>query len=74
MGLPDDYSLSGTYNQKAKAIGNMVPPILMAALAKSLYEKVILPYRRNPNTKYITAKNDYGEKETLSKWRAKFLD
>ena len=74
MGLPDDYSLSGTYNQKAKAIGNMVPPILMSALAKSLYEKVILPYRRNPNTRYITAKTDYGEKKTQSKWKGKFLD
>jgi len=46
MGLPDDYSVSGTYNQKAKTIGNMVPPIMMAALAKSLYEKVILPSKK----------------------------
>ena len=74
MGIPDDYSLTGTYNQKAKAIGNMVPPILMSALAKSLYEKVILPYRRNPNTKYITAKNDYGEKETLLWWKGKYFE
>jgi hypothetical protein len=74
MGLPDDYALSGTWNQKAKTIGNMVPPIMMAALAKSLYEKVILPSRRNAGTKYITAKTDYGEKETLKKWKGRFLD
>jgi hypothetical protein len=65
MGLPDDYSVSGRYNQKAKTIRNMVPPFMMEALAKSLYEKVILPYRRKPGTKYITAKTDYGEKKTL---------
>ena len=74
MGLPDDYALSGTWNQKAKTIGNMVPPIMMAALAKSLYENVILPSRRSAGTKYITAKTDYGEKETLNKWKGKFLD
>ncbi|MDC0986910.1 DNA (cytosine-5-)-methyltransferase [Alphaproteobacteria bacterium] len=74
MGLPDDYALSGTWNQKAKTIGNMVPPIMMSALAKSLYEKVILPSRRHAGTKYITAKTDYGEKETLRQWKGKFLE
>ena len=74
MGLPDDYALSGTYNQKAKTIGNMVAPIMMQALAKSLFEKVILPSRRNAGTKYITAKTDYGEKETLRQWKGKFLE
>ena len=57
MGLPDDYAMSGTWNQKAKTIGNMVPPLLMSAIAKSLYEKIILPFTRNPQITYITAKN-----------------
>ncbi len=43
MGIPDDYSLSGNWNQKAKTIGNMVPPAMIASLAGSLYEKVLLP-------------------------------
>ena len=74
MGLPDDYSMSGTWNQKAKTIGNMVPPVLMSAIAKSLYENVILPFRHNPQITYITAKSDYGERETLDRWKGQFLD
>ena len=74
MGIPDDYSMSGTWNQKAKTIGNMVPPFLMASIAKSLYEKVILPFRQNPEITYITAKNDYGERETREHWKGKFVE
>ena len=48
--------------------------VMLGALAKSLFEKVILPSRRNAGTKYITAKTDYGEKETLLQWKGKFLD
>lgn len=36
--------------------------------------KVILPSRRKAGTKYITAKTDYGEKETFDKWKGKFLN
>ena len=52
----------------------MVPPVLMSVIAKSLYEKVILPFRRNPEITYITAKNDYGERETRELWKGKFVE
>ena len=44
MGLPEDYQLTGTFNQKAERIGRMVAPKMMAELAKSVYENVIKPY------------------------------
>lgn len=44
MGLPDDYKLSGTFDQKAERIGRMVAPKMMAALAESIYQTVLLPY------------------------------
>ena len=74
MSLPDDYVLSGDWNQKAKAIGDMVPPMMVTAIAKSLYEKVILPSRQKIGTTCITAKTDYGAKETFDKWNGKFLN
>ena len=46
MGLPDDYRLTGSFNKKAERVGRMVPPLMTAALAKSLYEKVIQPSRK----------------------------
>lgn len=36
MGLPDDFKLSGTFNQKAERIGRMVPPLMTAALARKV--------------------------------------
>ena len=39
--LPDDFKLTGTFNQKAERIGRMVPPLMTTALAKSLYENVL---------------------------------
>ena len=44
MGLPDDYSFSGTFNEKVLAIGNMVPPFMTSALSKNIYHKVIEPF------------------------------
>jgi DNA (cytosine-5)-methyltransferase 1 len=44
MSLPEDYKLTGTFDQKAERIGRMVAPKMMAALADSIYEKVIKPY------------------------------
>jgi len=43
-GLPDDYSFSGTFNEKVLAIGNMVPPFMISALSKNIYQKVIKPF------------------------------
>ena len=45
MGLPDDFRLTGTFNQKAERCGRMVTPHLYKHLSRSLYEKVIHPSR-----------------------------
>jgi len=44
MGLPDDFVLTGNFNQKSERIGRMVAPKMMAEIAKSLYYKVLKPY------------------------------
>ena len=40
-GLPDDFRLTGSFNQRAERIGRMVPPLLLKHLSSSLYEKVL---------------------------------
>ena len=45
MGLPDDYQLTGAFDQQAERIGRMVAPKMMAALASSIYENVLKPYK-----------------------------
>lgn len=47
--LPDDFKLTGTFNQKAERIGNMVPPMLTRTLATSIYENVIKKYNESLN-------------------------
>ena len=42
--LPDDYKLTGTFNDKARRIGNMVPSNMIKFIADSLYQKVLLPF------------------------------
>jgi DNA-cytosine methyltransferase len=44
-GLPDDFILTGTYGQAAERICRMVPPLLTKAIAESVYEKILVPYR-----------------------------
>jgi DNA (cytosine-5)-methyltransferase 1 len=46
MGLPDDYKLSGTFDQQAERIGRMVAPKMMAALATNIYQNVLVPYKK----------------------------
>jgi DNA (cytosine-5)-methyltransferase 1 len=41
MSLPDDFILTGKWNQRAERIGRMVPPLMMKAIADSIYEKVL---------------------------------
>ena len=43
--LPDDFKLTGKWNQKAERIGRMVPPLMLKAIADSVYEKVIKVYK-----------------------------
>ena len=47
MSMPDDYQLTGTFDQKAERLGRMVAPKMMAALAKTVYDNVIKPYKEN---------------------------
>lgn len=43
--LPDDFILTGTVAQAAERICRMVPPPLTEAIAKSVYQRVLKPYR-----------------------------
>lgn len=40
-GLPDDYKLTGSFEQKAERIGRMVPPLMTKALAESIYNLIL---------------------------------
>ena len=39
--IPDDFKLTGKWNQKSERIGRMVPPLMMKAIADSIYNKVL---------------------------------
>ena len=39
--LPEDFKLTGTFNQQAERCGRMVPSLMMKAIAESIYEKVL---------------------------------
>lgn len=41
MALPDDFRLTGAFNQKAERIGRMVPPLMTAALADNATKAVL---------------------------------
>jgi site-specific DNA-cytosine methylase len=43
--VPDDYVITGSVDQRAERICRMVSPLVSKAIAKSIFEKVILPYR-----------------------------
>jgi len=47
MGLPDDFILTGTFNQRAERCGRMVTPPIYKYLSQSLYEKVLKPFNGN---------------------------
>jgi len=44
MSLPDDYKLTGKWDQKAERIGRMVPPLLMKSVAEAVYENILKVY------------------------------
>lgn len=46
MSLPDDYVLTGTFDQQAERICRMVPPKLICAVATSIHDNVLVPYRK----------------------------
>lgn len=47
FGLPDDFILTGTVAQAAERICRMVPPALTEAIGKSVYERVLQPYKES---------------------------
>jgi DNA (cytosine-5)-methyltransferase 1 len=47
MSVPDDYILTGTFDQKAERLGRMVAPKMMAALASNIYENILKPYKES---------------------------
>ena len=49
MSLPEDFKLTGKLNQRSERVGRMVPPLMMKALAESVYNKVLKPYKELNN-------------------------
>jgi DNA (cytosine-5)-methyltransferase 1 len=47
MSMPDDYILTGTFDQQAERLGRMVAPKMMAALASNVYQKILKPYKES---------------------------
>lgn len=47
MGMPDDFILTGKFDQQAERIGRMVAPKMMAALASHVYENILKPYKES---------------------------
>lgn len=41
MSFPDDYILEGTYREKVERLGRAVPPLLMRAVAKQIYNLIL---------------------------------
>ena len=49
MSLPDDFKLTGKWEQKSERMGRMVPPLMMKAIASAIYERVLKPYKELNN-------------------------
>lgn len=43
--FPDDFILKGTYAQQWERLGNSVPPVMMAAIAATIRDKILIPLR-----------------------------
>jgi site-specific DNA-cytosine methylase len=48
-GVPDDFVLTGTLGQGAERLCRMVPPPVTEALANSIYERVLGPFKEKTN-------------------------
>lgn len=44
-GFPDDFRLTGTYEQRWERLGRAVPPVMMAAIATAIRDLILLPAR-----------------------------
>ena len=49
MSLPEDFKLTGKWEQRSERMGRMVPPLMMRAIAESVYNKIIKPYKELNN-------------------------
>ena len=49
MSLPEDFILTGEHKKQSERIGRMVPPLMMKALAESVYNNVLKPYKEKYN-------------------------
>jgi DNA (cytosine-5)-methyltransferase 1 len=47
--LPEDFKLTGKWEQRSERMGRMVPPLMMKAIASSIYKKVLKPYKELNN-------------------------
>ena len=47
--LPEDFKLTGKWEQRSERMGRMVPPLMMKAIAGSIYKKVLKPYKELNN-------------------------
>lgn len=49
MGMPEDFILTGDFDQQAERLGRMVAPKMMREIAKSIYTSVLKPYSEITN-------------------------
>jgi DNA (cytosine-5)-methyltransferase 1 len=70
MSLPDDFKLTGSYSQQSERCGRMVPPLMMKAIAESIYEKVLKPYYKK-KPKEIGGRKDGLEPTRYNDWESK---
>ncbi len=49
MSLPEDFKLTGKWEQRSERMGRMVPPLMMKEIANSIYKKVLKPYKELNN-------------------------
>lgn len=44
-GFPDDFKLTGSYQQQWERLGRAVPPVMMAAIAATVRDEILIPIR-----------------------------
>ena len=49
LGKIEDFKLTGDHKQQSERVGRMLPPLMMKALAESIYNKVLKPYKELTN-------------------------
>ena len=67
MSLPNDYQMTGDYNDKGARIGLMVAPLCLYYLVEEIKKQILEPWNSLQQV-------DHGQKETFDKWNGKFLD